>query len=228
MIRAALRVVGRLFGAAFVVLALYLVAAAIGGLVPGRAADLPAGNDTEIGLLYGPIHVDFVLPATPETRAALDFARAGGVRVDGPDVGYFIVGWGARDFYTTTPTWADLSARATLRAVVGDASVLRVDTVWPGIAFDQLPRLSLSSAQYTALLAEIAASSAAPGGIGIEVQGHAATSGFVEAAGRFHILRTCNTWVGGVLRAAGVDVGAWTPTPYSLRLSFWRLGQGDG
>lgn len=216
---------GRLLGAAFLVVVLYLAAAGVGALIPGRATDWPAGEDVQIGLLYGPIHVDFLLPATAETRAALDFARAGGVRVEGGDVGYFIVGWGARDFYTTTPQWADLSARATIRAIAGDASVLRVDTVSPEIAVDTVPRISLSQAQYTALLAEITATARTPVR-GLEVQGHRPTSGFVEAEGRFHILRTCNTWIGRSLRRAGVPVGAWTPTPYAVRLSLWRAGLG--
>lgn len=223
MIRRLGKTLGRLLGAAFLIVALYLGSAVVGGLIPGRGADLAAGDDVQIGLLYGPIHVDFLLPATPETRTALDFAREGGVRVDGADVGYFIVGWGARDFYTTTPEWADLSARATLRAVTGDASVLRVDTVWTGIAFDAVPQISLSQAQYSALLAEIAATARAPAR-GLEVQGHRATSGFVEAEGRFHVFRTCNTWVGRSLRRAGVPLGAWTPTPYAVRLSLWRAG----
>lgn len=223
MIRRLGKGLGRLFGAAFLVVAGYLTAAAVGGLVPGRAADIAPGNDVQIGLLYGPIHVDFLLPATDATREALAFAQAGGVRVRGSDVGYFIVGWGARDFYTSTPEWADMTARATMRAITGDASVLRVDTVPANIAFDQIPQLGLSSAQYAALLAEIAAT-APPDALGLEVQGHRATSGFVEARGRFHILRTCNTWVGRVLRAGGVRMGAWTPTPYSVRLSLWRAG----
>lgn len=218
-----LRWTGRLLGATVLTLTLYLGGAALGGLIPGPVADLPPGDDVRIGLLYGPIHVDFLLPATPQTRAALAFAQAGGVRVDGADVGYFMVGWGARDFYTTTPDWADLSLRATLRALTGDASVLRVDALSPRIAFDQVPQISLSAAQYTALLAAITQTAADPP-LGLEVQGHAASSGFVTARGRFHALRTCNTWVGRVLRAAGVPVGAWTPTPYSLRLSLRRAG----
>ncbi|WP_224814401.1 DUF2459 domain-containing protein [Hasllibacter sp. MH4015] len=216
-----MRVTGRLFGAAFVVLALYLGAAALGGLVPGRTADLPAGDDVEIGLLYGSIHVDFLLPATEGARAALGFARAAGVPVDDPGVGHIVVGWGARDFYTTTPEWADLSARATWRAISGDASVLRVDVFGHGVDMAQVPSFHLSQAQYTALLEEIAASATT---VPVAVQGHRPTSGFVEADGRFHIFRTCNTWVGRMLRAAGVEAGIWTPAPYALRLSLWRAG----
>ncbi|ABD54598.1 DUF2459 domain-containing protein [Jannaschia sp. CCS1] len=223
MARRVSRAALRLLGASVLLVVLYLGAAGLGGLVPGRAADLPPGDDVQIGLLYGQIHVDFLLPATSETRAALGFARAGGVAVDAPDVGYFIVGWGARDFYTQVPEWADLNATATIRAITGDASVLRVDTTSPRIFFDQVPQISLSAAQYAALLAEISAT-AAPGAIGLEVQGHRPTSGFVEARGRFHVFRTCNTWVGRVLRASGVPMGTWTPTPYAVRLSLWRAG----
>lgn len=223
MIRRFGKGLGRLFGAVFFVVTLYLMGAAVGGLIPSRSADIALGDDVEIALLYGPIHVDFLLPATAETRDALQFARAGGVQVNHADVGYFIVGWGARDFYTSTPQWSDLNARATLRAITGDASVLRVDVVAPNIAFNQLPRLSLSADQYTALLAGITAS-ATPDAVGVEARGHRGTSGFVEARGRFHILRTCNTWVGRVLRGAGVPMGVWTPTPYAVRLSLWRAG----
>ena len=45
----------------------FLAAAAVGGLIPGRTADLPQGDTVEIALLYGPIHVDFLLPATDES-----------------------------------------------------------------------------------------------------------------------------------------------------------------
>ncbi|MEX3015859.1 DUF2459 domain-containing protein [Gymnodinialimonas hymeniacidonis] len=219
--RAAVRLVGRLTGAALVILTVYLVAATVGGVLPGRTTELPPGDDVEIGLLFGPIHVDFLLPADEETRTALAFASPAGVPVENTGVAHFIVGWGARDFYTTAGTYADITVSATFRAVTGDESVLRVDVTGPILEGAEYPRLALSQAQYDALLAEITAT---VGGPSIPGAGFTTTDGFVEAEGRFHILRTCNTWVGRVLRASGVPVGAWTPTPYSLRLSLWRAG----
>ena len=215
------RWMGRLFGAAFAFLALFLMAAGVGGLVPGRVADVPPGDDVEIGLLFGPIHVDFLLPADRRTRAALGFAGDAGVPVEEPLVEHFIVGWGARQFYTTAGTYADITVAATLRAVTGDASVLRVDVAGAIPASFDYPRLRLSAAQYEALLDQIVATVDGPPLVGV---GFTGTDGFVEAEGRFHILRTCNTWVGRVLRGAGIDAGAWTPTPYSLRLALWRMG----
>ncbi len=220
MIASTWRSLGRLIGAAFLLVALYLAAAAVGGLVPGRVADLPAGDEVEVGLLFGPIHVDFLLPATPETRALF---RGVDAPLDDPGVANLIVGWGAREFYTTAGTFADITAAATIRAVVGDSAVLRVDVTGPISPAADYPRLRMSGAQYAALLDAVAET-----GIGAAIPdaGFTPTDGFLEAGGRFHILRTCNTWVGRVLRAAGVEAGVWTPTPYALRLSLWRMGQG--
>ena len=47
------------------------------------------------------------------------------------------------------------------------------------------------------------------------------TDAFSPAKGRFDVFRTCNVWVSKVLNAAGVRMGRWTPTPYSVTLSLW-------
>ncbi len=210
---------GWVFAALLGTVAAFLVAAALGGLIPGRAADLPQGDTVEIALLYGPIHVDFILPATPETRAALGFAAGAGVPLAHPDVRHLIVGWGARDFYTTAGTFADITFGPTWRAVTGDASVLRIDVIGAFPAGFEPPRIRLSQAQYAALLDAITATVTGPPILGA---GFTGTDGFFEAEGRFHILRTCNTWVSDMLRQAGVAAGLWTPTPYSVRLALWR------
>jgi hypothetical protein len=47
---------------------------------------------------------------------------------------------------------------------------------------------------------------------------------FYEANSHFSIFRTCNVWIAEVLRGAGVPMGIWTPTPYSVSLSRWWFG----
>ncbi len=54
------------------------------------------------------------------------------------------------------------------------------------------------------------------------------TDGFYSAVGRFHVLSTCNDWVGQKLADAGLAFGVWTPTPYGVTLSLWRNGHLDG
>lgn len=221
LLRGLLRGLVRAVAVAGLGLLAFLGAASLGGLVPGRAADLPAGDTVEIALLYGPIHVDFLLPATDETRAALGFAAGAGVPIGHPDVRHLIVGWGARAFYTTAGTYADITASATARAILGDSSVLRVDVIGAFPPGFEPPRLRLSPAQYTALLTAIAQTASGPP---IPGAGFTGTDGFVEARGRFHLFRTCNTWVSDMLLAAGVRAGLWTPTPHAVRLGLWRAG----
>ncbi|MBF9049962.1 DUF2459 domain-containing protein [Roseobacter sp. HKCCD9010] len=217
-----LRTLRRALLAVFLVIGLYLSAAVIGAVFPGPTAQIaPGGAPVEIGLISGPIHYDFLLPATPETRAAMVVAADAGVPVQNPLVEHFLVGWGSEAFYTTAGTYWDISGRALARAVTGDSSVLRVEVVGAlpdGFLYD---RLTLSGAQYQALLAAIAESTT---DIPILEAGFTETDGFLKAHDRFHILRTCNTWVTQMLRAAGVEAGVWTPTPFSVRLSLWWHG----
>jgi len=205
------------------VLALYLAAAGLGGLIPGRVAEVSpgAGPPVEIGLIAGPIHYDFLLPATEETRAALGFASTGGVPLHSPEAVHVLAGWGAAGFYTTAGSYSDVTAGTVLRAATGDSSVLRVEVLGklpPGFTY---PRLTLTAGQYSALLAFIAETRSGPAVTGA---GFSQTDAFFEARGRFHLFRTCNTWITDALRAAGHPAGGWTPTPYSVRLSLWRFG----
>ena len=218
------RPIGRLIGAAFCVVLLYLAAAAIGGLLPrgvDNEAATEAGDFVEVGLIYGPIHVDFLLPADAQTRRTMAVFGPAGVPVNDPRVAHFLVGWGAHDFYTTSGSFSQITWGATWRAISGDASVLRADVVGQVSSDVDVPYIRLSQAQYTALLAAIANSAS---GAALPIDGHTPTDGFVEARGRFHIGRTCNTWISDMLHAAGINAGRWTPTPYSVRLSLWRAG----
>jgi hypothetical protein len=53
--------------------------------------------------------------------------------------------------------------------------------------------------------------------------GFGLTDAFFAATGRFNLFYTCNAWIGRQLRAAGVPMGIWTPTPQAVDLSLWRM-----
>lgn len=203
---------------------LYCTAATLGAVIPGARAEIAenAAGRVEIGLIAGPIHVDFLLPATQETRGALQPAQAAGVPVNAPAARHFLVGWGAREFYTTAGTYADIEWPALRRAITGDASVVRVDAVGALPPDFPMQRLRLTQTQYAALLAAIERTFA---GDALANAGFTPTDGFVEARGRFDLFRTCNTWISAMLRDAGHTFGIWTPTPFSVRLSAWWYGR---
>lgn len=198
---------------------LWFLAGLLGSVLTMPAGGVAAQDDdrVDIHLVGSAIHYDFLLPATSEVRAAFAFAGDAGVPVDYAD--RVLVGWGARDFYTATGSYGDIRAGPVWRALTGDASVLRVDALGRLDLSGQL-RLSLTAAQFSALLSAITASTT---GEVLPDAGFTATDAFFEGRGRFHLMRTCNVWVGEMLRAAGLPFGRWTPTPSAVRLSVARL-----
>jgi uncharacterized protein (TIGR02117 family) len=207
---------------------LFYAASLLGSVVPGARADLPQGADQYIGLVRGPIHYDLLLPMTPAMRAHFGFAQAAGVPLDNPDVEWLIVGWGAREFYTSTATLSDMKASAVWHGVTGDSSVMHLDVAGNLRGVDAIEFLPLSGAQMAALLATIDAKfqrdqAGRPIALSTRFSDHDA---FFEARGAFSIFYTCNAWIGSTLRAAGVPFGIWTPTPQAVEISLKRLAAG--
>lgn len=169
----------------------------------------------QVLLISGPIHYDFLLPWTPQTQAAF---TARGLAPDVPqDTEHLIIGWGARTFYTTVGGYGDVSARAVYRGITSDASVMRVDAVGPLRPDLDLRAVKMTDAQYARFLSAITNSFAAT--IPLPERGFTLTDRFYPGQGRFDILRTCNVWIGDMLRAAGLRFGIWTPLPLSVTLS---------
>lgn len=207
-------------------LAVFAVAMTIGLLVPrgGGAGPTPGEGDREIVVLANAIHTDIALPADADVLRRLAFLAKDGLPLKRPDVGHVLVGWGGRTFYTQTPTWSDLSARAVIASLVGDRSVLRLELI-PTLPADMpgTRRLILDAAAFDALLDFLEASfSAGPDDTPqvLPGAGYGAFDRFYEAEGLFTVLAGCNTWTAAALRAAGVATGAWTPLPRAL---LWSL-----
>lgn len=204
----------------------YLAAAAIGGLAGN--GHIPRDGEYRIGLVIGPIHTDLLIPLTPAVRSRFAFAVAGGVPVDAPGAEWLLIGWGARDFYTTAGTYADITARATFRGITSDSAVIRLDAIGRIDDFTDIPIITADAVQFAALIDVITATfDPATAPLPIDHPGFTASDQFYPAAGRFNILRTCNVWVGDVLTAAGIPFGRWTPTPYAMSLSLWRFHPQD-
>lgn len=222
-----MRRIARLVAAIIALPALYFVAAVLGALLPAgggsaSASGLTDGPTVTVKLARGPIHYDVLLPADPRTKAIFARTASDGVPVGHPGVRWIIVGWGARDFYTTAGTYSDISARAVWRGITGDDSVLRIDVAGdiPEDAPD-IVTIALTQDQYDALLGGIGRSMT--GAPAIDHPGLTATDAFYPAKGRFHLFRTCNVWVGEQLREAGLRIGIWTPIPLSVSLTLSRF-----
>ena len=136
------------------------------------------------------------------------------------------MGWGSRAFYTSRGTYADLDASVIWDAATGDSSVFRFDLAY-GDWTEVGSSVVISHEQLALLRGQILQDldrDDAGGAVLIPGAALSATDVFYEANSHFSIFRTCNVWIAEVLRGAGVPMGIWTPTPYSVSLSRWWFG----
>mgnify|MGYP000027896684 CR=1 FL=1 len=201
---------------------LWLFFGLLGGLLPAGEKTRYVGPQVEILLVGGKIHYDLLLPANLQTRSALRFMREAGIATDHMGVEWFLVGWGAAQYYTNAGTYADIKADDVFRAISGDDAVLRVDVLGALYPDTDIKRLSLTHVQYNALLASIIDSFARDGFGRPQVLNHPGftqSDRFFHANDNFNAIKTCNVWLGNQLRAAGLRFGVWTPTIWSIDLS---------
>ncbi|OIQ45287.1 MAG: hypothetical protein BM558_04370 [Roseobacter sp. MedPE-SW] len=202
----------------------YCLAAVMGAVIPAGAVKTPTTTGSQqVFLVAGQIHYDFLLPLDAHTRAQFQFLNPSGLPVSHPDARWLVIGWGAHGFYTTTD-YQDLTPATLLKATFGDRSVLRAEILGALNTVPDLPSLTFDTAEYQLFLSAIAESFEKPQTTPVQslkVSGFTLEDRFYAATGRFHMFRTCNTWVSSMIRASGRRFGIWTPLPYSVRLSHW-------
>ena len=85
----------------------------------------------DVLLIHGPIHYDLLIPLDDISRPRFASLEARGVPLSHPDARWLVIGWGARKFYTQTPTYRELKPGNVWRGVIGDDAVLRIDVIGP-------------------------------------------------------------------------------------------------
>ncbi|MEH3047258.1 TIGR02117 family protein [Sphingomonas adhaesiva] len=187
----------------------YLLAGAIGGLVPRNGGWRPPDRGVTIWIEDNGIHTGLVLPAR---AAGIDWHADFPARdLRDPRYAahrYVAIGWGERGFYLGTPTWWDVRPATVLHAAWGsEDTLLHVEHIARPAAGPQVRAVTLREDEYRRLAAVIRAARRD----GAALPGYAAYDAFYPARGRYDALRTCNAWTGDTLAAAGVRIGAWTP-----------------
>ena len=134
---------------------------------------------------------------------------------------YVAIGWGDRGFYLETETWNDLKLSTTLNALfVPSQSCIHIDFTSPE-SYPSAKPISITAAQYRDLVEYIRRSiKRDEKGNPIQIGGFAysQTDAFIEAHGSYHMLNTCNSWIGRALSKGGVRTPWLTPLPHSPTL----------
>lgn len=205
----------------------YLAAALAGSvLAVNREWREPAQGIT-IYLADNGLHADLVLPVR---AAGLDWAPLvphsdmAGARGEQ----WIAFGAGERRVYLDTPTWADISPRTLFAATAGGERVIHAEyTADPTYSAREI---RLTPEQYRRLWAAIRAEFALDASgqpRRIDHPGYGPRDAFYDGIGRASALSTCNNWVAGRLRLAGVKVSLWSPFVEGL-LWRYRRAEEDG
>lgn len=195
----------------------YVGVAAALMLWPANARAPAEPVSIEAYVLSNGMHTDLVFPVR---SAAIDWRALfapSDAKAPPPDAEFVAIGWGDRDFYLHTPTWADLTLRRAVGALSGaNASLLHVTWLTRAQLRQGAYAMPLSQRQYLELVSHVRDS--LPGGRAVPLHsaGYGPDDAFYEAAGSYHLMETCNTWTGRGLRRAGVPVSRWTPFDFNV------------
>ena len=219
-----LRFLAGLLGLAF----LYLVVALMGALIPVGGSDTSSDKTREILIRSNGIHLEIVLkdgelgPLRDDINPAIPAVWAD----------YWAFGWGERDFFLNTPTWADFDLWTGVNSILWqDDVLLRVQPVGGRPTGPQVRELAVTEEEYDAVVGFIRSSIrwTDDGKIvpvfDAEPQPHGSAydpSGiFIEARGTYSMFYTCNEWVNDGLKHAGIGGALWSPFPQGV---MWQVG----
>ena len=203
----------------------YLLMGVLGSLIPANAGWKEPEQGVTLFVRTNGVHTWLLLPKVAEGidwRPLADPAHVRDPRYAAGD--YLAFGFGNRDFYLNTPTWADLTLETTLAAAFGRGpGLMHVEHVYRPQVNEYQSRLTVTPEQYRKLAGRIRQSFVFDGTgrpVPLLGRGYGPADVFYQAHGSYNMGRTCNEWTGEQLRAVGVRTGIWTPFSPSI---MWRL-----
>ena len=213
------RVFRQCLRAACFLIALYLIAVLI-GLYPVNHGFEPTPDGIEVILISSSVHADVVLPINSGIFNWRDRFSAECFAGDTSHATHIAIGWGDKRFYVETPTWRDTRILSVANALfIPSATCLHVRMC----QLESLPvgtrSVTISPAQYHRLVDYVERSFKSDKN-GSKIQMVDAAYGdddaFFRAHGSYHCLNTCNCWVGGAMKSAGIKTGWFTPLPKTI------------
>ncbi|MEO5577529.1 MAG: TIGR02117 family protein [Sphingomicrobium sp.] len=205
---------------------LYLLAAILGALVPVNRSWTEPARGITIYIADNGLHADLVLPVR---KAGLDWTPL----VPRSDFAsppaaarWIAFGAGERRVYLDTPTWSDITPRTAWAGIAGGSQVIHVEYVADPTYSAR--EIRVTPEQYRRLWAAVRASfnldsQGAP--VRIDHPGYGAGDAFYEGVGRASAIQTCNQWLAGRLRLAGIKAPLWSPFVEGLVWRYRRAGK---
>jgi uncharacterized protein (TIGR02117 family) len=205
--------------------ALYLLAALVGSLVPVNSGWTEPDDGVTVYLASNGIHSDIVMPAKALGLDWTPFVPKRDFAAPDADADWVAFGTGEQRVYLETPRWRDIRPRTIWSALTGGHRVMHVEWVSNTAYVDRAIRLRPE--EYRRLWAAVRADfqrdkDGRP--IHINHPGYGRSDAFYRATGKFHALKTCNSWAADRLRLAGVKTGLWPPFVQGLTWRYRKAG----
>jgi uncharacterized protein (TIGR02117 family) len=201
---------------------LYLVAALVGGVVSVNRGWTEPDEGVTIYLADNGIHADLVLPVEAQ---GLDWRKVlNPADVERPPAGtrWIAFGAGERAVYLETPTWADLKLPTALRALTRGERIVHVE--WVADPTYSARQIRLRPEEYRRLWASVRSEFRDGQAQKIAHKGYGRADAFYLGVGRTSAVNTCNNWIAGRLRVAGIKSPLWSPFVEGL---VWRYRKAD-
>lgn len=204
----------------------YLLAALAGSLIPANPGWAEPDDGITIYLADNGIHADLILPASADGLDWAPLLPKTDFAAPNPDARWVAFGAGERHVYLDTPRWRDITLPTLWHALAGGERVMHVE--WVADPSYAEREIRLRPQDYRRLWAAIRSdmaldSSGRP--IRIDHPGYGPADAFYRARGKASAFRTCNSWVAGRLRLAGVKTSLWPPFAQGLLWRYRRLPQ---
>jgi uncharacterized protein (TIGR02117 family) len=197
------------------VVGLYLLSALVLSRI-GVPAEQEKGNDIAVYVLSNGVHTDIVMPVKSQLKDWSKEIKFKDTELKDSSMCYVAVGWGDKEFYLNTPTWADLKFTTAFKAAFGLGNAAIHATFYKNMTeSENCIKIELTTAQYGKLVNYVDAGfKKDSAGHYIHINTHAnygTTDAFYEATKKYSIFFTSNTWTNKALKVCGQKACVWTP-----------------
>lgn len=206
----------RILGVLLLMIVLYVGSVFVLSYIPVNSDFEPCDvKCVEIYLLSNGVHTDLVLPIRNKHKDWSEAIPFEHILSKDSLMRYIAFGWGDRQFYLETPTWAELKFGTAVKALFVPSSAAMHVTFYKYMAENEnCKKVSISYLEYNKMIRYIEDSfrSNKEGGFTlIRNLSYGDDDCFYEANGKFHLFYTCNTWTNNGLKHSGLKASVWTP-----------------
>ncbi|MEO9601088.1 TIGR02117 family protein [Parasphingorhabdus sp.] len=194
--------------------ALYLLAALVGSLLPANSDWQSPDDGVELFIETNGIHTGIVMPLWSDIHDWTPLIRPEHLADPARYGSHILVGWGHEGVYRNTQKWSDLRPSDAISAIFGSEDVLiHIYHLNYPQAYPHYRRsLKVSETEYRTIAAAIEAKFLLDEhGRPQPSPGYGQSDLFYQSHGRYSAFHTCNSWTSDVLRQAGIRTGLWTP-----------------